>query len=237
MNRSTPSKAAQSAQSAQSAKTLPPGAVPWLHDLCRCIARWLYRPACRVRIRGLERVPRTGPVVLVANHSSLIEPQLIFGMLPRRSVFLVKQELFVGAVGWFLHRIGQVPVRRGVPDRSALLTVTRLLRDGGLVGVFPEGTRGSGDVVEAQQGAAWLVRASGAVVLPVAVRGTLRPPGSRWRLRPVVDVFVGEPFGLDVAAGRAGLAQATERIRATLAALVHAVDSARDPHAARHGDR
>jgi 1-acyl-sn-glycerol-3-phosphate acyltransferase len=122
-------------------------------------------------------------------------------------------------------------------DRQALLTVTRLLRDGGVVGVFPEGTRGSGDVLEAQQGAAWLVRASGAVVLPVAVRGTWRPPGSRRRWRPVVDVLVGEPFTLDVAAGRAGLEQATERIRATLAALVHAVDSARDSRAARHGDR
>jgi 1-acyl-sn-glycerol-3-phosphate acyltransferase len=201
------------------------------------VARWLYRPAYRVRVRGLERVPRTGPVVLVANHSSLIEPQLIFGMLPRRSAFLVKQELFVGVLGWFLRRIGQVPVRRGAADRQALLTVTRLLRDGGVVGVFPEGTRGSGDVLEAQQGAAWLVRASGAVVLPVAVRGTWRPPGSRRRWRPVVDVLVGEPFTLDVAAGRAGLEQATERIRATLAALVHAVDSARDSRAARHGDR
>ncbi|KHF42664.1 1-acyl-sn-glycerol-3-phosphate acyltransferase [Saccharomonospora viridis] len=201
------------------------------------MARWLYRPAYRVRVRGLERVPRTGPVVLVANHSSLIEPQLIFGMLPRRSAFLVKQELFVGVLGWFLRRIGQVPVRRGAADRQALLTVTRLLRDGGVVGVFPEGTRGSGDVLEAQQGAAWLVRASGAVVLPVAVRGTWRPPGSRRRWRPVVDVLVGEPFTLDVAAGRAGLEQATERIRATLAALVHAVDSARDSRAARHGDR
>lgn len=217
--------------------TLPSGAVLWLHDLCRFVARWLYRPAYRVRVRGLERVPRTGPVVLVANHSSLIEPQLIFGMLPRRSAFLVKQELFVGVLGWFLRRIGQVPVRRGAADRQALLTVTRLLRDGGVVGVFPEGIRGSGDVLEAQQGAAWLVRASGAVVLPVAVRGTWRPPGSRRRWRPVVDVLVGEPFTLDVAAGRAGLEQATERIRATLAALVHAVDSARDSRAARHGDR
>ncbi len=56
-------------------------------------------------------------------------------------------------------------------------------------------------------------------------------------LASVVDVLVGEPFTLDVAAGRAGLEQATERIRATLAALVHAVDSARDSRAARHGDR
>lgn len=206
---------------------LPPGAVPWLHDTGRFIGRWLYRPAFRIRVRGMDRVPRTGPVVLVANHSSMIEPQLIFGMLPRRSVFLVKEEMFTGAAGWGLRRIGQVPVRRGVPDRAALHTVTEVLRDGGLVGVFPEGTRGAGDVSQAQQGAAWLVRAGGAVVLPVAVRGTRRRQGERRRLRPVIDVVVGEPFSLDVGKGRAGLASATERLRDTLAALVRAVDDER----------
>ncbi|EIE98613.1 lysophospholipid acyltransferase family protein [Saccharomonospora glauca] len=206
---------------------LPPGAIPWLHDLGRLIARLLYRPAYRLRVRGMERVPRTGPVVLVANHSTMLEPQLIFGMLPRRSVFLVKKEMFTGAVGWGLRRIGQVPVRRGSPDRTALLTVTDVLRDGGLVGVFPEGTRGAGDVSQAQRGAAWLVRATGAVVLPVAVRGTLRPRRTWRRPRPVIDVVVGDPFTLDVGKGRAGLVRATDRLRETLAALVRAVDDER----------
>ncbi|PRX46193.1 1-acyl-sn-glycerol-3-phosphate acyltransferase [Prauserella shujinwangii] len=206
---------------------LPDGAVPWLHDVARLIARCLYRPAFRIRVDGLERVPRTGPVVLVANHSSLVEPQLIFGMLPRRSVFLVKSELFAGPAGPALHRIGQVRVTRGAPDREALATAVRVLRDGGLVAVFPEGTRGAGDVASAQQGAAWLVRVTGAVVLPVAVRGTLRPPGTRRRFRPRVDLLVGEPFAPDVPRGRAGLAEGTERIRATLAALVERLDTRR----------
>ncbi|OQO94973.1 1-acyl-sn-glycerol-3-phosphate acyltransferase [Saccharomonospora piscinae] len=206
---------------------LPPGAVPWLHEVGRVIGRVLYRPAYRLRVRGLDRVPRTGPVVLVANHSTMIEPQLIFGMLPRRAVFLVKEEMYTGAAGWGLRRIGQIPVRRGAPDRTALAAATRVLRDGGLVAVFPEGTRGTGEVTDAQRGAAWLVRAGGAVVLPVAVRGTLRPPGSRRRLRPVVDIVVGEPFALDVGPGRTGLALATERVRDSLATLVRAVDDDR----------
>ncbi|MEU6644325.1 lysophospholipid acyltransferase family protein [Saccharomonospora sp. NPDC046836] len=207
---------------------LPPGAVPWLHEAGRVIARYLYRPAYRIRVAGLARVPRTGPVVLVANHSSMIEPQLIFGMLPRRSVFLVKDEMFAGPAGWGLRWIGQVPVRRGAPDRAALLAATRVLRGGGLIGVFPEGTRGAGDVATAQQGAAWLVRNSGAVVLPVAVRGTLRPAGRGRRFRPVVDILVDEPFTLDVGRGRAGLAEGTERIRTTLAALVEELDRQRE---------
>lgn len=206
------------------------GASARLHDVARVIGRYCFRPAFRIRVHGRDRVPRTGSVLLIANHSSLVEPPVIFGMLPRRSVFLVKEEIFTGAVGWFLRRIGQVPIRRGEPDRAPLLTTAQVLREGGLVGVFPEGTRGTGDVTSAERGAAWLIRACadrGVVVLPVATRGTQRPANGRRRFRPLVDVLVGEPFTVEVGKGRAGLIQATERLRAELASLVRTLDDMR----------
>lgn len=206
---------------------LPAGALPWLHDVGRMIGRWGFRPAFRIRVHGIERVPRTGPVVLVANHSSMLEPQLIYGMLPRRSVFLVKQEMFRGIAGRGLRAIGQVPVKRGEPDRTPLLTAVEVLKGGGLVGVFPEGTRGEGNVAVAEQGAAWLVRSTGATVLPVATRGTRRPEGARRRFRPTVDMMVGEPFDLTVGRGRSGLIEATEQIRVRLAGLVDELDEQR----------
>ncbi|MGH3436940.1 MAG: lysophospholipid acyltransferase family protein [Sciscionella sp.] len=204
---------------------LPEGASPRLHEIARWVGTWLFRPAFRVRVRGLGRVPRTGPVVLVANHSTLLEPPLLFGLLPRRSVFLVKRELFVGPLGWVLPRIGQLAIHRGQPDRAPLLAAVGVLREGGLIGIFPEGTRGDGTVGSAERGAAWLVRASGAVVLPMAIRGTLREPGRRRRFRPVVDVLAGEPFPLEVGRGTAGLRDGTEVIRATLADLVAELDA------------
>ncbi|WP_236795371.1 1-acyl-sn-glycerol-3-phosphate acyltransferase [Amycolatopsis sp. GM8] len=206
---------------------LPEGASGSLHDLGRAIGKVLFRPAYRIRVHGRERVPRTGPVLLIANHSSLVEPQLIYGMLPRRSVFLVKEEMFTGAMGWFLRRIGQVPVRRGEPDRAPLLTTAKILADGGLVGVFPEGTRGDGNVTKAEAGAAWLLRGTGAVVLPVAVRGTKRPADRKRRFRPRVDLLIGEPFRVEVGKGRTGLDLATEELRGTLAALVRELDAQR----------
>ncbi|WP_156754467.1 lysophospholipid acyltransferase family protein [Actinokineospora pegani] len=208
---------------------LPIDAKPWLHEVGRVLARTVHRPGHRVRWHHRDRVPATGPVVLVANHSSLVEPQLLFGGLPRRAVFLVKSELFHGPLGWALRGLGQIPVRRGTPDRAPLMAAVQVLRNGGLVGVFPEGTRGAGDVAAAEQGAAWLVRTSGARVLPVATRGTRRPPGAAWRLRPVVDLVVGEPFDPRVGPGRAGLATATETIRARLAELVRDLDERRRP--------
>lgn len=206
---------------------LPPGASPVLHDLARWLGSWIFTPFYRVRVHHAERVPAAGPVVLVANHSALADGPMLFGLAGRRTVFLVKEEMFRGPVGWALPRIGQLAVRRGAPDRRPLLAAVGVLRGGGLVAVFPEGTRGEGDVAAAQHGAAWLARASGACVLPVVVRGTRRPAGARRRLRPPVDVVVGEALNIPPGGGRVALTAATETVRAALAGMVRELDEVR----------
>ncbi|TQM80020.1 1-acyl-sn-glycerol-3-phosphate acyltransferase [Saccharothrix saharensis] len=206
---------------------LPEGSAPRLHDVGRWISRVPLRASFRVRARGISRFPLEGPVVVVANHSSMADGPILFGLFPRRVVFLIKQEMFKGVVGTLLRKIGQLAVRRGAPDREPLLAAQRVLRAGGVVGVFPEGTRGTGDVAEAQAGAAWLARSTGALVVPVACRGTLRPAGTRRRFRPVVDVLVGEPFELPGDRGRQALVKATEQVRDRLATLVAELDSQR----------
>ncbi|MBQ0927575.1 lysophospholipid acyltransferase family protein [Saccharopolyspora endophytica] len=203
---------------------LPEGASAGLHRVARWISRWPLRLPFRVKVRGREHIPRSGPVVLVANHSSLLDGPLLLGMVPRPMVFLIKQEMFSGALGWFLTRIGQIGVRRGEPDRTPLLTAVRVLKGGGVVGVFPEGTRGSGEIDNAQHGAAWLARASGAQILPVACRGTRRPDGSGRRLLPRIDVLFGEPISPAGGKGRAGLVAATETVRNELVELIAELD-------------
>ena len=165
-------------------------------------------------------------MVLVANHSAFVDGPLLFGLVGRRMVFLVKQEMFRGPLAWLLPRIGQLAVGAGCRTRR------RCARPSGAagrrdVGVFPEGTRGAGDVAAAQHGAAWLARATGATVLPVVARGTRRPAGRRRRFRPRVDVLVGEPLTVAPGGGRAGLAAATETVRAALAGLVVELDEVR----------
>ena len=198
-----------------------------MHDVARWIGTWCFRPVLRVRVHHRDRIPASGAVVLVANHSAFVDGPLLFGLLGRRAVFLVKREMFRGSLAWLLPRIGQIPVRRGEPDRAALMAAVGVLRGGGLVGVFPEGTRGSGDVAAAQHGAAWLARSADARVLPVVCRGTRRPDGVRRRFRPRVDVLVGDPLELPPGRDRAGLATGTETVRAALAGLVREVDEVR----------
>jgi 1-acyl-sn-glycerol-3-phosphate acyltransferase len=198
-----------------------------MHDLARWIGTWCFRPMFRLRVHHRERVPTRGPVVVVANHSAFVDGPLLFGLLGRRTVFLVKQEMFHGPFAWVLPRIGQVPVRRGTADRRPLTLALDVLRGGGLVAVFPEGTRTGGEVAAAQHGAAWLARTAGALVLPVVCRGTRRPDGAKRRFRPRVDVLVGEPLTLAAGGGRAGLAAATETIRVALIGLVADIDDLR----------
>jgi 1-acyl-sn-glycerol-3-phosphate acyltransferase len=213
--------------SARSAPELPPGTWVWLHDFGRWVFAWFWALAVRRRVFGRERIPATGPVVLVANHSSLLDGPVIVSVLGRRPVFLIKRELFRGPLGPLFTRLGQLAVRRGEPDRAPLLAAVRVLRGGGLIGIFPEGTRGSGAVAAAHNGAAWLARSGNAVLLPVACRGTLRPAGTRRRWRPRVDVLIGEPLPVPAGKGRAALAEATEQARSALAALVAELDRLR----------
>jgi 1-acyl-sn-glycerol-3-phosphate acyltransferase len=206
---------------------VPQGTWLWLQSFTRWIGTWCFYVGYRLRIWHRERVPATGPVVVVANHSAMVDGPLLYGLLGRRTAFLIKEEMFRGLLGWVLPRIGQLPVRRGEADRAPLLTAVRLLRHDGVVVVFPEGTRGDGEVRDAQQGAAWLARAGGATMLPVAIRGTRRPAGSHRRFRPRVDVLVGEPFAVPPGKGRAVLVRATNEVRNRLAALVTELDAIR----------
>ena len=178
----------------------------------------------RLRVDGIDRVPADGPLVLVANHSNFFDGPVLFGALPRRVSFLIKAEAVTGPLGWLLRNVGQYAIHREVPDRKPLLAALSQLKDGGAIGVFPEGTRGDGTVQNISGGAGWLAARAGATVLPVAVRGTARPAGSRRRFRPPVRVLVGAPFPIPLGAGRTAVDAATHLIRDRLSTLVSQLD-------------
>ena len=117
-------------------------------------------------VLGADRVPATGPVLVASNHTSAIDGPLLHGAIGRGSHIIVKEEMFSGVIGFLLRNAGQIPVDRK-NGRAALTTALALLNEGRLVGVFPEGTRGRGDVSSTKAGIAWLAVRSGAMVVPV----------------------------------------------------------------------
>ena len=180
----------------------------------------------RMRFSGIDRMPASGPLVVVANHQNFMDGAVLFGLLPRRVSFLVKAEAVHGPLGWLLVNVGQHPVVRGVPDRDPLLRALAQLKAGGAIGIFPEGTRGAGNVTSVFAGAGWLAARAGAIVVPVALRGTARPQGrKRRRFKPEVHMLVGDPFEVPHGGGKTAVSAATEKIREQLAALVVTLDS------------
>ncbi|MGB9885949.1 MAG: lysophospholipid acyltransferase family protein [Moorellales bacterium] len=136
---------------------------------------------CRWEVTGRENVPRRGPVVVVSNHISLWDPIAVGVALPRRVYFMAKEELFrLPLVGLVLRGLGAFPVRRGEADLAAMRQALRLLRQGKVVGIFPEGGRSRrGTLEEFQRGAALLALRTQAPLLPVALIGTNRILGRR----------------------------------------------------------
>ncbi|MBL1107721.1 1-acyl-sn-glycerol-3-phosphate acyltransferase [Streptomyces sp. 5-8] len=179
----------------------------------------LWRP----RVLGAWRVPASGPAILAVNHSHNIDGPMVMGVSPRPTHFLIKKEAFVGPLGTFLTGIGQLKVDRTSADRTAITDALGVLGNGGVLGIFPEGTRGEGDFASLRAGLAYFAVRSGAPIVPVAVLGSSEKPGRLIEglppLRSRVDVVFGDPFEAGDGSGRrtrAALDEATERIQKQL---------------------
>jgi 1-acyl-sn-glycerol-3-phosphate acyltransferase len=167
-----------------------------LHSRARQGLGRVMRRIWDVEISGATRVPVAGPVVMVGNHIGFLDGPLMAILGPRPVHALTKQELFTGPLGAFLRATGQIPQDRDQVDPLALRTAIAVLRAGGLVGVFPESTRGDGTMRTVAGGAAYLAMVTGAPVLPVSFLGT-RLPGSVSTFPPRgsrLVVTFGEPF-------------------------------------------
>lgn len=188
----------------------------------QAIGRGLAAALGRIDLRDSEQLPAHGPVVLAANHRAFVDGPLLFGQVTRPVNFLVKAEAFTPLVGGVLRSAGQIPLVRQRFDPGPIRLCLRILSAGGVVGLFPEGSRGDGSVRAARPGVGYFALRSGAVVVPVACHDTHRLAK---RMRPTVRITFGDPLQVaPIAEGqrvsRRAAAEVTERIRAALAVLV-----------------
>lgn len=212
----------------------PVAPAPWRAQLGRRVGGAAFRSLYAVRVAGDSHVPPRGPVILAANHTGYLDGAFVHSVAPRPTHFLVLKQTFDTAAGPLLRLSGQIPIDQQVGDRAALGQAMAVLGRGGVVGIFPEGGRGPGDLSVAHRGVAWLALQSQAPVVPVACLGT-RAAGQHadaWpRLRSPLVADFGEPVVPVVPVGvpgRARLAAVSEQVRVALAAHVRAAS-------ARHG--
>ncbi len=169
----------------------------------------------RPKVEGLEHVPSSGPAILASNHLAVADSFYLPLVVRRRITFLAKSEYFTGTglkgrlTAWFYSTTGQVPIDRTDADaaQAALDTAERLLKQGKLLGMYPEGTRSpDGRLYKGKTGLARLALHTGVPVIPVAMIGTnvVNPPGSKmWRFGRVTVRF-GKPMDFSRFEGMAG---------------------------------
>lgn len=159
-----------------------------------------YRLLFWYSVTGLENIPQTGGVIFSSNHISYLDPVLWIIVIRRRIRFMAKQELFKNPLlGWFLRRMDVFGIERGGGDMAAVKTAIRVVRNGEILGLYPEGTRSkNGKPGRAKTGVALIAKAAKCDVVPAAVicRGKLRP-FKRIRL------VVGKPVSYQEIADRA----------------------------------
>jgi 1-acyl-sn-glycerol-3-phosphate acyltransferase len=194
-------------------------------DVGRRIGVGLMYGLWKPRVLGAWKVPATGPVIFAVNHSHNIDGPMVMGVAPRPTHFLIKKEAFVGLLGTFLRGIGQLEVDRKSTDRTAVTRALSVLASGGVLGIFPEGTRGGGDFASLRAGLAYFAVRSGAPIVPVAVLGSSERRGRLIKalppLRSRVDIVFGDPFEAGDGTGRrtrGALDEATVRIQKQLTA-------------------
>jgi 1-acyl-sn-glycerol-3-phosphate acyltransferase len=177
-------------------------------DPTYALLRLLFRAGLRVvlggalTVAGTARVPRAGGLLVCTNHISTLDPALVPGCLPRDDSWsLGKAEYFTGRGWrpWLFRAYHGIPIARHSADRAALRRAAAVLRDGGALCIYPEGTRrGAAGMRRPEPGAGFLALRTGVTVQPVAVAGTqdVLGPGARRPRRAPVRLVFGDPFTL-----------------------------------------
>ena len=170
--------------------------------LIKAILKPIMRALYSIRVEGLENVPTEGAAIIAANHLSFLDSFFIPLVVRRRKVtYLAKGDYFTSwKTAWFFNMVGQIPIDRsgGQKSEQALNTALSVLKEGKLLGIYPEGTRSpDGRLHRGRTGAARLAMAAGVPVIPCGLVGTeeVMPKNAKFpRLRGHVKVRFGTPI-------------------------------------------
>lgn len=156
-----------------------------------------------VKRRGVNNVPTRGPVVLLANHQSHLDPAIIGCYCRRPLGYLARDTLFSGFLGSLIRSFDAIPIDRDGSGLAGIRATLKRLKSGDAILMFPEGTRSvDGKLQPLKPGFISLVRRGGATIVPVAIAGSYRalPRGARFPRRVPIAVDFGEPMGADLIA-------------------------------------
>jgi 1-acyl-sn-glycerol-3-phosphate acyltransferase len=177
----------------------------WGYTVCQATFGLLLRTLFRMRLADLRPLPE-GPLILAANHRSFIDPGVLGSVADRPIIYMMHAKYYdLRLLNWFFRMSRCIVVDNAADTRATMRASEEVLRQGGVLGIFPEGhISKDGSLQPAQPGVAWLARRTGAPVIPVHLGGTrevLARGSKRLRVHPVTArmgeplVFAGYPEG------------------------------------------
>ena len=145
----------------------------YLYEFFRYIAYIVILVVYHPKVYGLENVPKEGAIILAGNHKHALDPGTVAVKVKRRIYFLGKIEIFKGIFGTLFRRVGVIPVDRSKKNPGAIKSAMKVLKSGGVLGIFPEGTmnKTNKDLLEFRMGTVNLAQKTGAKIVPFAIRG------------------------------------------------------------------
>ena len=184
----------------------------WFFYFIRAVLKTVFSICTRLRVNGLENIPQTCPLIIVPNHMTYAEPQLIGIVVKRKMRFATIKGFFHNKiVKIIMQSLGCFPVYQGVADRKTIRLMEQYIKDGFVLVIFPEGTRRlKTELMPALNGTALIARRTGALILPLGISGTEKMQGWNWALkRPKITVNFGKSFHLPSNNDRLTRAEAT----------------------------
>lgn len=184
--------------------------------------RFIFSTFYRWQVIGAEHIPKEGPVILCCNHLSLWDPPLLGSGIDRQVHFMAKEELFrIPVISFLITKFGAFPVKRGAGDRGAIRATLKLLEEGKIFGIFPEGTRSkTGELGAGMPGVSMFALKSDAAVIPVAIIGP-------YKLFRLIKIVYGQPIDLSALRERK---TDSETLRETTDLIMSHIQSLLDQH-------
>ncbi len=162
------------------------------YSIARVVVSLLSKFFFRVKIHGLENFPKEGPYIVCFNHKSVLDPPVLGALMPKKIYTMAKEELFDNPfLALIIRNLGVFPVKRGKGDIAAIKTALKVLKEGKVFAIFPEGTRSkNGELGKAQPGVAMIAIKAQAPIIPIANQGN-------YKLFSKMIINIGKPIRLD----------------------------------------
>jgi len=169
-----------------------------LYNIAKCICWIIFKLIFRLKITGQEDIPQDGPFIIVANHSSLLDPVILGVSVRPKVIFVAAAYLFkIGWLGYMLRKFNSIPVQRE-NDIKAIKKSLKILKRGGVLGIFPEGgIDRQKNNLPIRAGAAYLAAKIGVPIVPIRIKGADKalPRGAKFiRSLNKIEVEIKKPI-------------------------------------------